>query len=111
LGGMLGGIVGSIIGGKFDNGGTVPSNKFGIVGERGPELVSGPAKVYNRAKTAREMENAGGKTSNVTFALEGDFDSKAQRAIRSMVASGTLQSALNGAEIENGGSGQLFRTP
>jgi len=105
-------MLGGLIGGMFDNGGSIPANKFGIVGERGPELISGPSRVYNRAKTAREMENSGkGGSSNVTFALEGDFDSRAQRAIRSMVASGTLQSALNGAEIENGGAGQIFRTP
>jgi len=107
----LGGMLGTLLGGMFDNGGTVPSNKFGIVGERGPELVSGPAKVYNRAKTAREMQNAGNGGSNITFALEGDFDSRAERSIRSMVQSGTLQSAMNGAEIENGGSRPVFRTP
>jgi tape measure domain-containing protein len=107
----LGGMLGTLLGGMFDNGGTVPSNKFGIVGERGPELVSGPAKVYNRAKTAREMQNASGRGGNITFALEGDFDSRAERSIRAMVQTGTLQSALNGAEIENGGATPVFRTP
>ena len=97
--------------GFFDNGGSIPSNKFGVVGERGPELVSGPARVYNRAKTAREMENAGGGNKNITFALEGDFDSRAERSVRQMINSGMIQSALNGAEVENGGSQPIFRTP
>jgi lambda family phage tail tape measure protein len=32
-------------GGFFANGGTIPSGKFGIVGERGPEFISGPANI------------------------------------------------------------------
>lgn len=31
--------------GFFANGGMIPSGQFGVVGERGPELVSGPAQV------------------------------------------------------------------
>ncbi|MCZ6808007.1 MAG: hypothetical protein O7F08_13705 [Deltaproteobacteria bacterium] len=38
------GLLGSFSG-FFAHGGNIPSGKFGIVGERGPELVSGPAKV------------------------------------------------------------------
>ena len=110
-GSALGGIAGSLFAGLFDNGGSIPSGKFGIVGERGPELISGPSTVYNRAKTAREMAKAGGGSNNVTFQLEGDFDSRAERSIRKMVQSGMLQSQLNGAEIENGGSTPVFRTP
>jgi len=116
-GGAGGGAMGAIGGiaslfGLFDNGGSIQPNKFGIVGERGPELVSGPATVYNRAKTARELENAKGMGGgNVTFALEGDFDSRAERSIRNMVNSGMMQSALNGAEVENGGNQPIFRTP
>jgi lambda family phage tail tape measure protein len=37
--------VNDLFGGFFANGGTIPSGKFGVVGERGPELVSGPATV------------------------------------------------------------------
>jgi lambda family phage tail tape measure protein len=50
--GSLGGIVGSIgssigklFGGFFADGGTLGAGKFGIVGERGPELISGPATI------------------------------------------------------------------
>lgn len=50
-GNLLGGI-GSLFGGSkggfagfFANGGNIPAGQFGVVGERGPELVSGPANV------------------------------------------------------------------
>ncbi|EPF6560291.1 phage tail tape measure protein [Serratia marcescens] len=38
--------------GAFDNGGIIPRGQFGIVGERGPEIVNGPANVTGRRKTA-----------------------------------------------------------
>lgn len=43
-GGNTGG-TGSLFAGFFANGGTIPGGQFGVVGERGPELVSGPATV------------------------------------------------------------------
>lgn len=41
---VIGGI-GDLFGGFFANGGTLPAGKFGIVGERGPELITGPANI------------------------------------------------------------------
>jgi phage-related tail protein len=38
--------------GAFDKGGNIPSGQFGIVGERGPEVVGGPVNVTGRRKTA-----------------------------------------------------------
>ncbi|EMB4111278.1 phage tail tape measure protein [Serratia nevei] len=38
--------------GAFDKGGIIPRGQFGIVGERGPEIVNGPANVTGRRKTA-----------------------------------------------------------
>jgi lambda family phage tail tape measure protein len=38
-------IFGTMFAGFFANGGMIPSGSFGVVGERGPELVSGPAQV------------------------------------------------------------------
>ncbi|EMG3685307.1 hypothetical protein V4251_002712 [Serratia marcescens] len=38
--------------GEHDNGGRIPLGKFGIVGEYGPEIVSGPANVTSRRNTA-----------------------------------------------------------
>jgi lambda family phage tail tape measure protein len=39
------GTTSSLFAGFFANGGTIPGGQFGVVGERGPELVSGPATV------------------------------------------------------------------
>ncbi len=37
--------------GFFANGGTIPQGRFGIVGERGPEFVGGPATVTPMGST------------------------------------------------------------
>jgi len=119
-GGSGGGFMGVIstiagaFGGGFYTGGSLGANKFGVVGERGPELITGPAKVYSNAQSARMLERAGTESQgskNITFALEGDFDTRAERSIRRMINSGMMQSALNGAEVENGGNQPIFRTP
>ena len=44
LDGIIGGI-GDLFGGFFANGGAIPAGKFGMVGERGPELIGGPANI------------------------------------------------------------------
>lgn len=41
--------------GAYDKGGEIPSGKWGIVGEIGPEIVQGPAKVTGRKETAKMM--------------------------------------------------------
>jgi len=38
--------------GMYDSGGNIPRGQFGIVGENGPEIVSGPANVTSRRRTA-----------------------------------------------------------
>jgi len=66
--GNIGGGISNTVGGAFDgvsdffagffaNGGFIPGGKFGVVGERGPELVSGPAQVTPMT--------AGGVTYNI----------------------------------------------
>jgi len=65
-----GGGLGSIFAGFFDQGGIIPAGKFGIVGEKGPEIVSGPAKVVGRTDTERMLADAGsgaGGGTNVTY--------------------------------------------
>jgi len=37
--------IGDFFGGFFANGGFLPAGKFGIAGERGPELITGPANI------------------------------------------------------------------
>ncbi len=44
--------------GAFDKGGIIPSGKWGIVGEYGPEIVNGPANVTSREKTAEILRGA-----------------------------------------------------
>lgn len=39
--------------GMYNSGGFIPSGQFGVAGENGPELVSGPANVTSRRSTAR----------------------------------------------------------
>jgi hypothetical protein len=44
-GGGGGGFLSNLFAGFFANGGVIPPGQFGVVGERGPELISGPATV------------------------------------------------------------------
>ncbi|HFW2686840.1 TPA: hypothetical protein ACIBAO_001385 [Salmonella enterica subsp. enterica serovar Waycross] len=39
-------------GGTFDTGGTLSAGRWGIVGERGPEIITGPASIASRSRTA-----------------------------------------------------------
>lgn len=57
---------GSGYAGAYDQGGYIPAGKFGIVGERGPEIVNGPANVTGREDTAAMMGGGGGTTINVS---------------------------------------------
>ncbi|MGK0545349.1 hypothetical protein ACSEE7_07575 [Halomonas cupida] len=41
--------------GAFDNGGSIPSGKWGIAGEYGPEIIEGPARVTSRKQTAEML--------------------------------------------------------
>ncbi|UMB75398.1 phage tail tape measure protein [Dickeya fangzhongdai] len=38
--------------GMYDSGGVIPRGQFGIVGENGPEIVNGPARITSRRHTA-----------------------------------------------------------
>ena len=44
--------------GAYDKGGIIPSGKWGIVGEYGPEIVQGPANVTSREKTAELLRGS-----------------------------------------------------
>jgi lambda family phage tail tape measure protein len=60
-GGLLSSIgkgVSSLFGGFFANGGTIPAGKFGIVGERGPEFIGGPANITPMAGNVTYNINA-----------------------------------------------------
>ena len=62
-GDLLSSVVSAVAGsfaGSFDGGGNIPRGQFGIAGERGMELVQGPAHITSRADTARMMGGGGG---------------------------------------------------
>lgn len=59
----------------YDKGGKIESGEMGVVGERGPELVTGPGSVLSRATTAQLMEalDAMRELKGIRFG-ENDFD-------------------------------------
>ena len=70
-GGGLSGLFGSIgdfFAGWFADGGTIPSGQFGIVGEAGPEIVTGPANItpmnVDSVNSASDEGSDGGLTVN-----------------------------------------------
>ena len=61
--------------GAYDKGGYIPTGKFGLVGEIGPEFVNGPAHVTGREETARMLGKGGDSVTiapviNVTYTSE-----------------------------------------
>lgn len=61
LSSIAGGIA-DLFGGFFADGGRLPAGKFGVVGERGPELITGPANI-----TPLDGMLGGGGTQYVTY--------------------------------------------
>lgn len=57
--GILAQINGANFSGAYDKGGNIPAGKIGLVGEYGPELIEGPAKVTSRAETAKMLKGGG----------------------------------------------------
>jgi hypothetical protein len=65
-------------GGAHDAGGMIPSGKWGIAGEKGPEIVTGPASVVSRMDTSRIFgADGGGKNIRIVNAFDtaviGDY--------------------------------------
>lgn len=103
---------GSSSAGGFDDGGFIPYNSYGIVGEYGPEIVHGPANVTSREKSAKKLGGGGGENKitlapviQVTVESDGGNTSAAEeqgRKVASMVkavvmATLTEQTRPNGA--------------
>jgi hypothetical protein len=78
-----GGPMSSLFAGLFADGGVIPGGKYGIVGERGPELIRGPASVIGTDQTAEIMNNRGGSMTAVTYNISA-VDS---RSFKDLVAS------------------------
>jgi len=60
-----GGPLGSLFAGFFAEGGMIPAGKYGIAGERGPELIRGPANVVSTRDTAAIL-GSGGSAPSIT---------------------------------------------
>lgn len=65
--GASGGLLGKLFAGFYADGGSIPSGMFGIAGERGPEIIHGPATVTPQAAIDRAMSNAGGNGGTTQF--------------------------------------------
>lgn len=92
----------SIFAGFFDSGGSIPSGGWGIVGERGPEIVRGPAMVTGRQETAARLDQAmsrvepraSGPTINIDYS--GSADPREARRATAEIARGVAR-AVGGA--------------
>lgn len=83
--------VGDFAGG-FAAGGTIPAGKFGLVGEKGPELISGPATITPLNSPSASGGGVGG--GNVTFAPVFHIDARSDRAQVAAIARAQSQQAL-----------------
>ncbi|MGR3605329.1 hypothetical protein [Sulfitobacter sp.] len=96
-GGGFGGLLGGVFAGMFDKGGKIPSGKFGIAGENGPEIVRGPAMVTSTRATAAAMQSGGGQMDvRVYVDDDGNWQAKVEkisnRAVQNTVPSIVWQS-------------------
>ena len=89
--------------GAYDNGGDIKAGQFGIVGERGAEIVTGPATITSRKDTKALMEgggSGGGMVVNITQNITGNGDEAlarvVQRATKSAVDEVQRDFATNG---------------
>ena len=80
------GIVASIkstnFAGNFDKGGSIPSGMYGIAGERGAEIVQGPATVTSTNDTADIMKGRGDTVINV-YDQSGGLVESVRKKVRS----------------------------
>ncbi len=60
----------------FDKGGYIPSGQVGIVGEYGPELISGPTNVTSRKDTADLLSKSGNSNTNIVVNLIESADNQ-----------------------------------
>ena len=81
---LLTGGLGSVFSGFFDKGGVIPQGKFGIVGEKGPEIVTGPARVIGRMDTAEIL--GGGQGQQQTSSITYNINAVDARSFKQLVA-------------------------
>lgn len=59
-GGILGSVLGIPFAGGRATGGPIPGGQFALVGEQGPELISGPGTVYSNSDSRDMLGGSGG---------------------------------------------------
>jgi lambda family phage tail tape measure protein len=74
-GGNIFSSIGKVFGGLFADGGYLPSGKVGIVGEEGPEFISGPANIT-------PMDKVGGGSQTINY----NINAVDARSFKQMVA-------------------------
>ena len=93
---FIGGTLTRLFAGFFAQGGRIPGGQFGVVGERGPELIEGPANVI--PLDAGML--AGGGDINVNVTVQGDPQPEftqaaalegARRAVREAMANRNIR--------------------
>lgn len=82
--------------GAYDKGGRIPAGKVGIVGERGMEVVEGPANVTGREATARLLRQAaeGGGGNQIAVSISVSVDNRGN-------STSTTEATGGGADAEN----------
>lgn len=80
----------------YDNGGTISRGKWGIVGEYGPEIVNGPARITSRKNTAHQLKSGGDTYApaiNVNYTSEGSSETSEAdaRGMANMIKSIVIQ--------------------
>jgi hypothetical protein len=90
--GSIGSAIGKFFAGGFAEGGIIGSGKIGLVGENGPELISGPAGI-----TPLNQMSGGGDTFNVNFNISSiDTQSGAEFIMRNKpIITGVIEQAYN----------------
>jgi len=90
--GSIGSAIGKFFAGGFAEGGVIGSGKIGLVGENGPELVTGPARI-----TPLDQMSGGGDTFNVNFNISSiDTQSGAEFIMRNKpIITGVIEQAYN----------------
>lgn len=81
-----GGAMGSLFAGFFSQGGFIPSGKFGIAGESGPEIIRGPAYVTSATKTAQMLGGSGGSMMPRDTVVNYNINAVDARSFQQLVA-------------------------
>lgn len=94
--------------GAFDNGGDIKAGQFGIVGERGAEIVTGPATITSRKDTKALMEgggSGGGMVVNITQNITGNGDDALARVVQK-----ATKSAVDEVQRDFATNGRIRKT-